>query len=121
MPVLTNRTQACKVFELVPIFFFLQFFFPTRMNQNSLTSRTLSSSLSSYVIVTVIFILAFPRTLAAFTRLDDHVGKLFDLGRIANVVEDGQWFQILGHTARGSRSFGVYGVVQAEDFGVLSV
>lgn len=121
MPVLTNRTQACKVFELVPIFFFLHFFFSTRMNQNSLTSRTLSSSLSSYVIVTVIFILAFPRTLAAFTRLDDHVGKLFDLGRIANVVEDGQWFQILGHTARGSRSFGVYGVVQAEDFGVLSV
>lgn len=91
------------------------------MNQNSLTSRTLSSSLSSYVIITVIFILAFPRTLAAFTRLDDHVGKLFDLGRIANVVEDGQWFQILGHTARGSRSFGVYGVVQAEDFGVLCV
>ena len=94
------------------------------MTQNSLPPVT-----NIMVVIVVIIchchrdfrVLAFPRTLAAFTRLDNHIGKLFDLGRISNVIENGQWFQILGHTARGSGSFGIYGVVQAEDFGVLSV
>lgn len=60
-------------------------------------------------------VVAFLRTLAAFARLDDHVGKLFDLGCVTNVVEDGQWLQVLRHTARGSRGFRIYGIVQTED------
>lgn len=92
---------------------------------------------TNIVIVTVVFlssspwfschchrgfrVVAFLRTLAAFARLDNHVGKLFDLGCVANVVEDGERLQILGHTARRSRSFRIYGIVQTEDLGVLSV
>lgn len=52
--------------------------------------------------------------LAALARLYDHVGQLFDFGCFANVVEDGEGFQILGHAARRSRSFWIYGVIQAE-------
>lgn len=52
--------------------------------------------------------------LAALARLDNHVGKLFDFGCFSNVVEDGEGFQILGHTARRGRSFWIYGVIQAE-------
>lgn len=121
MPVLTNRTQACKMFRLVPIFF-SDFFFKN-------TDESKLPPVTNIVIVAVAIchchrdfrVLAFLRTLAAFTRLDDHVRKLFNLGCIANVVEDGQWFQILGHTARRSRCFGIYGVVQAKDFSVLRV
>lgn len=52
--------------------------------------------------------------LAALARLYDHVGQLFDFGCFANVVEDGEGFQILGHAARRGRSFWIYGVIQAE-------
>lgn len=52
--------------------------------------------------------------LAALARFYDHVGQLFDFGCFANVVEDGEGFQILGHAARRGRSFWIYGVIQAE-------
>lgn len=52
--------------------------------------------------------------LAALARLYDHVGQLFDFRCFANVVEDGEGFQILGHAARRGRSFWIYGVIQAE-------
>lgn len=52
--------------------------------------------------------------LAALARLYNHVGQLFDFGCFSNVVEDGEGFQILGHTAWRGRSFWVYGVIQAE-------
>lgn len=52
--------------------------------------------------------------LAALARLYDHVGQLFNFGCFANVVEDGERFQILRHTAWRSRSFWIYGVIQAE-------
>lgn len=82
------------------------------MNQNSLVSLTSSSSfIAVYHCHRDFCVVALLRTLAALTRLDDHVGKLFDLGCVANVVEDGEWLQILGHTARGSRSLRIYGIV----------
>lgn len=37
--------------------------------------------------------------LAALAGLDDHVGELLYLGGLADVVEDGERFQILRHTA----------------------
>lgn len=52
--------------------------------------------------------------LAALARLYNHVGQLFYFGCFSNVVEDGEGFQILGHTARRGRSFWIYGVIQAE-------
>lgn len=52
--------------------------------------------------------------LAALARLYDHVGQLFDFGCFANVVEDSEGFQILGHAAWRGRSFWIYGVIQAE-------
>lgn len=93
MPVLTNGTQTSKEFELVPLFQF--FFFNTDEARLSydflLQTLSLSSSLSSstpcdYHLAT------FPRILAAFARLDDHIRKLFDLGCFAYVVENGQRF-----------------------------
>lgn len=121
MPVLTNRTQASKC--LNEYRFFSNFFF---LN----TDESKFPHVTDIIIVIVVVmchchrdfrVVAFLRILAALTRLDDHVGKLFDLGCVANIVEDGQWLQILGHTARGSRSFGIYGIVQTEDLGMLSV
>lgn len=40
------------------------------------------------------------RRLAALARLDLHVGKLLDFRRLADVVEDGERFQVLGDAAR---------------------
>lgn len=123
MPVLTNRTQACKMFELVPLFLQLLF-----LNSDESKLPRVTDIIIIIIIVVVMChchrdfrVVAFLRILAALTRLDDHVGKLFDLGCVANIVEDGQWLQILGHAARGSRSFRIYGIVQTEDLGMLSV
>ena len=90
MPVLTNRTQTSKVFELVPLFQF--FFFNTdeaRLScvfllQTLPLSPSSPSSSCDYRLVT------FLRILAAFARLDNHIRKLFDLGCFANVVENGE-------------------------------
>ena len=54
------------------------------------------------------------RLLAAFAGLDLHVGELLDLGRLPDVVEDGERFQVLGDTAGRRRRFGVDGVVQTQ-------
>lgn len=41
-----------------------------------------------------------PSLLAALAGLDLHVGKLLNLRCLANVVEDGERFQVLGDAAR---------------------
>lgn len=41
----------------------------------------------------------YAQFLAALAGLDDHVGELLYLGGLADVVEDGERFQILRHTA----------------------
>lgn len=52
--------------------------------------------------------------LAALARLDLHVGKLLYFRCLANVVENGEGFQVLGHTARWCWRFGVDSVVQTQ-------
>lgn len=67
--------------------------------------------------VVVVLPVAFPQpsVLAAFAGLDDHVGKLLDLGGFADVVKDGERLQVLGHAARGGGGLRVDGIVQAEN------
>lgn len=48
---------------------------------------------------------------AALTGLHHHVGQLFHLGGSADIVQDGQGLQVLGHAAWGGRRLWVQGVV----------